>query len=314
MTLGRLLLQLKYQFTTVTPAAHELINSRPGNQVARTLQDVFGWGRRFEPAVLPAQLFETMRLAGACRPVAYSELWQPQVRFSTLEGLLFAHSAFPTLEQDAVFFGPDSYRFVRAIEARVRNAARIVDVGCGCGVGAIALARRGLGSAPVVLADVNANALRMAAVNAELASVPAVTVQSDVLREVHGEFDLVIANPPYLRDDAQRTYRDGGGDYGEQLAARITRESIERLSAMPKGGRLLLYTGAAIVSGDDTFLNAVRRELVRPGVRHAYEEIDPDVFSEELRRPAYASVERIAAVLLDVKVAGTRASLPLVAS
>jgi 23S rRNA G2069 N7-methylase RlmK/C1962 C5-methylase RlmI len=224
------------------------------------------------------------------------------LRFSTLNGLLFAHSAFPTTEQDAVFFGPDSYRFVRAIEAHALTARRVVDIGCGSGVGGIALAKRGVGVAPVVLADVNHEALRLAQANAELAEVEAHAVHSDILSGVRGEFDLVIANPPYLRDDAQRVYRDGGGEYGEHLALRIVRESIDRLGSMPNGGRLLLYTGAAIVSGDDTFLGAVRSELARPGVRYSYDELDPDIFADDLRQPAYANVERIAAVFLQLQV------------
>jgi hypothetical protein len=35
------------------------------------------------------------------------------------------------------------------------------------------------------------------------------------------------------------------------------------------------------------------------GARLEYVELDPDVFGEELERPAYASVERIAVVGLD---------------
>ncbi len=304
--LGQILQQLSYEFTTVTPATHQLVNARPSNQLAGSVRDVLGWSRSFEPSVLPPQLFDAMRGAGACEPVARTRLWRPTLRFSTLNGLLFVHSAFPTHEQGAVFFGPDSYRFVRALEASVSKAERIVDIGCGSGVGGIALAERGFGSAPVVLADINHEALRLAAVNAELAGVRAELVHSDVLAGVRGEFDLVIANPPYLRDDAQRTYRNGGGDFGEQLALRITRESIERLSAFPKGGRLLLYTGAAIAAGEDTFLRAARSELSRPGVRYSYEELDPDIFAEELQRQAYANVERIAAVLLHVQVAPAR--------
>ncbi|HEY0465273.1 MAG TPA: class I SAM-dependent methyltransferase, partial [Polyangiaceae bacterium] len=280
-----------------------LVNSRPSNRLARSVRDVFGWSRQFEPDLLPPQLFEAMRRADACAPVAGSELWQPCIRFSTLNGLLFAHSAFPTVESNAVFFGPDSYRFVRAIEREASAAERIVDVGCGTGVGGISLAQRGFGVAPVVLADINHDALRLAEVNAQLASVRAETVDSDVLQGVQGEFDLVIANPPYLRDAAHRIYRDGGGQFGEQLARRIVRETVDRLGAMRRGGRLLLYTGAAIVAGEDCFLRAVRDELARPGVDYSYEELDPDVFSEELERAAYGHVERIAAVLLRVHVA-----------
>lgn len=305
LTLGLLLRTLNYRFTTVTPSTHSLINARTANRISRTIQDVFGWSRDFEPSVLPRQVFEAMCRAGACSPIAGSALWRPRVRFSTLAGLMFAHSAFPTLHQDAVFFGPDSYRFVRAIQAHAARAERIVDVGCGSGVGGIALAKAGLSALPVVLADINPDALQMAAANAELASVHAETLHSDVLAGVRGEFDLVIANPPFLLDDAQRTYRDGGGDFGERLALRIIRESIDRLHSMPKGGRLLLYTGAAIVAGEDTFLAAARGELARRGVRHSYEELDPDIFPDELQRPAYAHVERIAAVLLHVRIAGT---------
>lgn len=306
LALGRLLQQSNYEFSTVTPATHHLLNSRSGNPVAASVRDVFGWSRPFMPSVLPEQLFRAMRAAGACELTADAQLWRPLLRFSTLNGLLFAHSAFPTTAPNAVFFGPDSHRFVRATEAAARTAQRVVDVGCGSGVGGIALAARGIGSAPVVLADINRDALRLAAVNADLASVQAETVESDVLRGVRGEFDLVIANPPYLVDDAGRVYRDGGGEHGERLALRITREAIDRLSTMSNGGRLLLYTGAAIVDGNDTFLNAVRGQLSRRCVRYTYEELDPDVFAEELLRPAYANVERIAAVFLQVQVAKYR--------
>ena len=303
LNLGRLLLRFNYQFTTTTPATHQLVNTRPGNHLARSVKDVLGWSRPFEPGVLPAQLFEVMCAADACEPIRGTGLWRPCLRFSTLDGLLFAHSAFPTTEQDAVFFGPDSYRFVRAIKKVALTARRVVDIGCGSGVGGIALAKRGVGAAPVLLADVNPEALRLARVNAELAGVRAETVQSDVLRGVQGEFDLVIANPPYLKDDARRVYRDGGGEYGEDLAVRITRETIERLRATPMGGHLLLYTGAAIVDGRDTFLHAVSSELAQPGVHYSYEELDPDVFADELQRPAYTHVERIAAVFLRAHVA-----------
>jgi len=301
--LGRSLQRLGYKFTTATPATHWLVNARSTNQRARTVRDVFGWSRPFEPQILPRDLFASMQQANACEPIADSTLWRPRLRFSSLGELLFAHSAFPTTAQDTVFFGPDSYRFVRVLHQYARSAERIVDVGCGSGVGGIALAHGGVGLAPVVLADINHEALRIADVNAQLASVPAEIVHSDVLSNVRGRYDLVIANPPYLRDAAHRTYRDGGGAYGEQLAVRIARESIDRLSTMPQGGRVLLYTGSAIVDGEDTFFDAVRSELERPGVSHHYQELDPDVFAEELELPAYADAERIAAVFLHIQIA-----------
>ena len=143
----------------------------------------------------------------------------------------------------------------------------------------------------------------LARVNAALAGVRVELVQSDILQSVDGEFDLIVANPPYMQDVAARTYRHGGGDYGEALSARIVREALPRLAP---GGTLLLYTGSAIVNGFDTFLQSVQPTLaaLAGSCEVVYAELDPDVFGEELETPAYASVERIAAVALTVRVSG----------
>jgi methylase of polypeptide subunit release factors len=304
--LGRSLGRLGYQFTTVTPTAQQIVNSRAGNAEARSLRDVFGWSRPFDERVLPKPLFELMRAAEVLERAAGTNLWRSSVRFSTVDGLLFAHSAFPTTSQDAVFLGPDSVRFVNAITRVAPLAMRVADVGCGAGVGGIALARRGFGVNQVVLSDINEQALRLATVNAALAGVGAEVVRSDVLTSVEGDLDLIVANPPYLRDDQSRWYRDGGGEYGEMLGARIAREALERLRDNPRGGTLLLYTGAAVVAGTDRFLAAIVDDLHRTHTHYTYDELDPDVFSEELTKPEYADVERIAAVFLQVHVGPRR--------
>jgi hypothetical protein len=76
------------------------------------------------------------------------------------------------------------------------------------------------------------------------------------------------------------------------------RESLNRLGRAPAGGKLLLYSGAAIVEGQDCLWQEIEPELRSQGARYAYEELDPDVFGGELRSAAYADVERIAAVFL----------------
>jgi release factor glutamine methyltransferase len=184
------------------------------------------------------------------------------------------------------------------------TATRVVDVGCGAGVGGIALARSGVGAGPVVLADINAEALCFAHVNAELAGVAAEIVETDILNGVDGLFDLIVCNPPYIKDRDARTYRDGGGVHGEQLGAEIVQQSVARLASMPTGGTLLMYTGSAVVDGVDTFFASVRESLQPENLAVFYEELDPDVFSDELECTAYADVERIAAVFLAVGVSG----------
>ncbi|HEX4351601.1 MAG TPA: hypothetical protein VHZ95_01780, partial [Polyangiales bacterium] len=91
--------------------------------------------------------------------------------------------------------------------------------------------------------------------------------------------------------------------HGEALSVRIVRESLQRLTS---GGTLIVYTGAAIIDGVDQFQRAIEPLLREPSFAVTYESIDPDVFGDELAQPAYAEVERIAAVGLKVCVSEAR--------
>jgi release factor glutamine methyltransferase len=295
LEIGRELLRLRYEFVTVSPETHRRVNERAdqrGQGLARDLRGVFGWNRPFSKGLLSGDLIELLRAAGAL--AEEGDFFRSRVRFSSLRGKLFTHSAYPTEEQDAVFFGPDTYRFCALLERWVVTARRVIDVGCGSGAGAITIADR---VEQLVLADISPHALRFARVNAQLSGVSAEVVHSDVLGSVTGEADLVIANPPYMRDGAARLYREGGGTHGEALAVRVVSEALGRLAA---GGMLVLYTGAAVVDGTDTFLRAISPLLRSSCMDYSYEELDPDVFGDELDNPYYAEVERIAAVGLKV--------------
>ena len=291
LDLGRLLRRHGYRFTAVTPETHRRVDARAqaaGAGEARDLRDVFGWNRPFSPERLPRDVHDLLAVADLIG--RDGGLLRSRVRFATRGEQLFAHSAFPTREPDAVFFGPDSYRFCALLERWAPRARRLVDVGCGTGVGGVCLAQR---AQELVLTDVNTHALRLTEVNAALNGVPARIVQSDVLAAVEGPIDCVIANPPYMRDVAGRVYRDGGGSHGEALSVRIVREALARLS--PEGV-LILYTGSAVVADCDRFFEAVQPVLAAARCPYHYEELDPDVFGEELGQPAYAEVERIAVV------------------
>jgi methylase of polypeptide subunit release factors len=240
-----------------------------------------------------------MRSAEVLDP--HGEGWLPRVRASTLHGRLFLHSAHPTTAGDAVFFGPDSYRFADAIARHLAGGAlvrRAVDIGCGAGPGAVvvALARP---RAEVWAVDINDTALRYTAVNARLAGAERIVARhSDLLDGVDGDFDLIVANPPYLLDAQERTYRHGGGSFGEGLSLAIARLAGARLAP---GGTLLLYTGTAIIGGQDGLRASIAPLLDAAALEWHYQELDPDVFGEELDEPAYADADRIAAVLLTAR-------------
>jgi hypothetical protein len=70
----------------------------------------------------------------------------------------------------------------------------------------------------------------------------------------------------------------------------------QALVAMAPGGTMLLYAGAAYEDGRARLVDALERVCAGRGANLAIEELDPDVFGDELESPAYADVERIAAV------------------
>jgi len=302
--LGIWLQQEGYSFVTVTPATHARVISRDPARKATTLEDIFGWNLHFMPDALPALALALLREANAVDE--NPGLLRSKVRFSTLNELIFVHSAYPTHEDDAVFFGPDTYRFATLIEHTLQqfdtsNIGTIADIGCGSGAGGIVA--RGLLDevAPqLILSDINPLALRYAAINAALAGLePPILRQGDMYTHVGAPLDLIIANPPYLMDAHGRAYRHGGAMLGAELSRRTVLEGLPRLNT---NGVMILYTASAIVNGRDTFRETVREVLQHPDIEHEYREIDPDVFGEELENPAYAEVERIAAVSLIIQV------------
>lgn len=301
--LGNYLKSRHYEFTTPTPLTQQRVLRNRGEVPAQDLRDIFGWNLPFDGALLPSAWHEPLALEGLIRLQA-TGMYRSTVRMSSLAGELYAHSGFPTVEEDAVFFGPDTYRFAALIaqeldDRPLRADNRILDMGCGGAPGGI-VAWRAAGSRvrELVLADINPKALVLSRANAQLANVGACSfVESDLFSHIAGDFDLIVSNPPYLVDAGKRTYRHGGGDYGEGLSQRILEQSIAHLAP---GGRLILYTGSAIVQGVDIFSEWAAGIAARMGCPFHRREIDPDVFGEELDRPEYAGVDRIAAIGLVV--------------
>jgi methylase of polypeptide subunit release factors len=299
LELACVLREAGYSFTTTTPATHQRVNSRKGNEWGCSLHDVFGWSRPFRAEVLPPPVFELMQRADVLAP--HDDAWRSLVRLSSLEGHLFWHSAYPTLDADSVFFGPDTYRYASAIRnyfaVSTGVVPRAVDIGCGAGPGAILVAAA-QPEAQVSAVDINDKALRFTRINAALNNVANVQPQpSNLLRDVEGDFDLIVANPPYLVDPSERAYRHGGGPLGAGLSLAIVDVALQRLAP---GGTLLLYTGAAIVENRDPFHDEVEKRLAHADAAWNYREVDPDVFGEELESGVYAHCDRIAATVLTV--------------
>lgn len=286
-----LLRERQYHFTTPTPATHARVVAR--KTIARDLRDMFGWSLPFAAEIAGPKIMDAMEAGGVLE--RRGDVFVSNVRVSSLDDLLFLHSAYPTTQHDAVFFGPDSYRFAAFLKAELPRLGRregIADIGAGSGVGGIVAARIARPQNTQFI-DINPLALEFAMANAWLAGNfgASIFTKGDGLVSISETIDTIIANPPYIIDPAHRAYRDGGGMHGAEISLAWAKAAAEKLAT---GGGLLLYTGSAIVNGEDRFKAALQETL--PDFDITYREIDPDVFGEELEREDYADVDRIAVV------------------
>lgn len=282
-----------YEFVTPSIATHRRILRRDARSAAEDLRDVFGWSLPFRRDLIDQALIACLNAAGMLE--RSGELLRSKVRVSSLGDDLFLHSAFPANADDAVFFGPDTYRFANFLREELRdrpNIDRLVDLGAGSGAGGI-VAARCTRPARVVLADLNPRALELASANAQAARVAAAISLSDGLEAVEAGVDLIVANPPFIAGAGGRTYRDGGDLRGSRISLDWALASAAKLAS---GGRMLLYTGSAIVAGQDPFFQALQAHLEGGDVALTYRELDPDIFGAQLTAPGYGDAERIAAV------------------
>ncbi len=280
-----------YRFTAPTPETHRRVLKHPDKRQARELRDVFGWSLPFAAELLDAEVLGCLEAAGAVE--RRRGLLRSRVRVASLGEDLFVHSSYPPGEE-TVFFGPDTYRFADMIRAELGDGPAprsVVDIGAGTGAGAIAAARL-CQPERLVLTDVNDKALAYARANAAKAGLEVDCVKTEDLDGVEGPFDLVLANPPFMGAGGP-TYQNGGALFGSEVPLRWAAAAA---AVLAPGGRLLLYTGSAIVAGEDRFRQALDGLFAGEPFDLAYREIDPDIFGEALSDPAYRGVDRIAAV------------------
>lgn len=303
--IGRELKRLNYTFTTITPESHRRVLARSVS-AGETLRDLFGWNLECRIDAIPEGLLKQLESADLLESVTPTTV-KSRVRFSSLGQLIFVHSKFPTDEPNSVFFGPDSYRFSKFICAKKPESRRVIDLGCGTGVGSIALAAQLNQKPSLILSDSNESALECAEINLHInddivSTTECSVIKSHLLDDVPPGADLIIANPPFIIDHKARSYRDGGENYGAKVSVEMAKASFAYFANSPVrvDRRLLMYTGSSIVAGKDSFFDLLKPHLNQSS--WSYEELDPDIFGEELSHDQYRDVDRIAAVGLDVLI------------
>lgn len=141
---------------------------------------------------------------------------------------------------------------------------RILDLCCGSGCLGI-LAQLQQPQAEVVLADLDADALEVARLNCErFRMADSVEIcQGDGLAAVHGQFDWIICNPPYVEaaemDDIAAEYRHEprqalvSGEDGLDFTRRLLREAPDYLT---ERGLLVLEVGMSWPQLEDAYPDA----------------------------------------------------------
>ena len=104
---------------------------------------------------------------------------------------------------------PESEFIVEEAANLLKNTekAEILDICCGSGCIALSI-KRATGCRPT-LSDISSGALEVAKINAERlfpGSSDISFIQSDLFKNISGEFDLITANPPYLSDNDMENF------------------------------------------------------------------------------------------------------------
>lgn len=136
------------------------------------------------------------------------------------------------VRKEALIPRPETEELVeKALTLAPKNRdIRCLDLGTGTGVIAVCLAKF-LRRAHVTAVDISPKALRLAGDNAELNGVADKIIfqESDWLGKVHGRFDLIVSNPPYIdealleklptevREHEPRVALNGGNNGTEQI-------------------------------------------------------------------------------------------------
>ncbi len=156
------------------------------------------------------------------------------------------------VDERALIPRPETEILAQQAVKTVEEGDKVLDMCTGSGCLAVAIAKSCKDKkVRVTAADVSEEALSLAKENANYNSVDINFVQSDLFSRVHGRFNLIVCNPPYIksgeiaglqkevREHEPRIALDGGKDgldFYRRLAKEISRYIV-------RGGMLMLEVG-----------------------------------------------------------------------
>ena len=91
---------------------------------------------------------------------------------------------------------------IKYIKENFTNPVDIIDLGCGSGVIGLTLEKK-VSTTSVDLIDISEKALEVANKNCGKLNSKASIFQSDMFSNVEKKYDVIISNPPYIKDDEE---------------------------------------------------------------------------------------------------------------
>lgn len=121
----------------------------------------------------------------------------------------------------------DSFLILEVLAESRLHGLRVLDVGTGSGILAAYCARKG---AAVTATDIDLNATKALKLTADKLGLSIKLVACDLFSKVHGSFDIVVFNPPYLPSCTIGDRTIDGGEQGAEIINRFLDKLDEHLA------------------------------------------------------------------------------------
>lgn len=156
------------------------------------------------------------------------------------------------VDERALIPRPETEILAQQVVNTVEEGDKVLDMCTGSGCIAVSVAHHCKNKKiQITAADVSDAAIMLARENANYNSVDVNFVQSDLFSHVHGRFNIIVCNPPYIKSGEiatlQREVKDyephialDGGDDGLDFYRRLSKEVTRFIT---RGGLLMLEVG-----------------------------------------------------------------------
>lgn len=176
---------------------------------------------------------------------------------------------------------PETEFIVETAVELLKNSAKADVLDICCGSGCIGLSIKRATDCRLILSDISSQALEVARINS-VRLFPATgdisLVQSDLFEKIHGTFDLITANPPYLSENdmekfvvKELRFEPEKAFYGGKTGFETTEKIIENAGSFLKAGGYFItelgFEGSA-------FLDKKRNGLELESIVKDYSGID----------------------------------------